>query len=255
MIYLKKRLEVNPKHASYEILKQLYRTEKNAKIKTRMLTILYFYEGKTSLEVAKLMHQSDSTVRAVLHRYNKFGLSGLKDIPHPPKPTILNPDEINQIDKALRNSPREVGVPFSNWTGPLLTTWIKSTFNKLISIGTAYNILHQLNYSKTRAKKMNKSVKKETLEAFRETLDNLLNSKDENTVILYEDEGIITSEPTSNAVWSKVGTQPIVKTSSTGSRKRAVIFGAVNSETGDLTEQISDSGNTENFKSFLKYGI
>jgi transposase len=252
---MRKRLEVNPKHASFDILKQLYITEKNARTKTRLLTILHFYEGKTSLEVAKLMHQSDSTVRQALHRYNKLGLKGLKDIPHPIKKRIFSQDELSEIDAAISHSPSEVGLNYNNWSGPLLVAWVEIKFKKSISIGTAYNILHELNYSKTRAKKMNKSVDKEILEAFREQLDNLLNSKDENTVILYEDEAIITSEPTATSVWSKVGTQPIVKTGSGGTRERAVIFGAVNSETGDLTEQIYDKGNSENFKSFLKYNI
>ena len=249
-----KRLEVNSKHDSYDMLKQLYQTEKDARMKIRLLVLLYFFEGYSSMKIAKLVHQSDSTVRRYLHRYNKFGLCGLKDIPHPPKDTILTEDELNEIDKALLGSPQDSGLNYSNWTGKLLTSWVKEKFNKVISLGTAYNILHKLDYSKTRPKKMNAKVDKDTLEDFRDSLDNLLKSKDENTVVLYEDESIITSEPTTTAVWSKVGTQTVVKTNG-GTRKRTVVFGAVNSETGELNEQLSDKGNTENFKSFLKYGV
>lgn len=46
--------------------------------------------------------------------------------------------------------------------------------------------------------------------------------------------------------------KPIVKTLPGGTRKRAVVFGAANPETGDLTYQISDKGNSDNFKSFFK---
>ena len=74
--------------------------------------------------------------------------------------------------------------------------------------------------------------------------------KDENTVILYEDEAIFTTEPTVTAIWTKEGHQGVVETSG-GKRDRAVVFGAVNPETGDLFEQISDAGNTENFKNFM----
>lgn len=249
-----KRLEVTSKHASYDTLKQLYQTEKNVRMKIRLLVILYFFEGYPSLKVAKLVHQSDSTVRRFLHRYNKFGLSGLKDIPHPPKNTLFTDNELNEIDKVLHVPPRDNGLNYSNWTGTLLALWIKENFNKVISLGTAYNLFHQLDYSKTRPKKMSAKVDKNTLEEFRDNLDNLLESKDENTVILYEDEAIVTSEPTTSAVWSKVGTQTVVKTNG-GTRKRTVIFGAVNSETGELSEQLSDKGNTENFKSFLKYSV
>lgn len=90
---------------------------------------------------------------------------------------------------------------------------------------------------------------------FREELSNFIIAKDENTIVLYEDEAIITSEPSATAVWTKVRVQPIIKTLPTGTRKRAVVFGATNPETGDLIYQISDKGNSDNFKSFLKYGL
>ncbi|MFL0194803.1 IS630 family transposase [Clostridium sp. WILCCON 0269] len=246
------KLKVNCKHASYDMLKQLYQTEKDVRMKTRLLVILYFFEGYSSLKIAKLVHQSDSTVRRYLHRYNKFGLSGLKDIPHPPKNTILSDEELKEIDKDLSQSPRDNGLEYSNWTGNLLVAMVKNQFNKIISLGTAYNILHKLNYSKTRPKKMDKRVDKETLENFRDKLDDLLELKDENTEILYEDEAIITSEPTITRIWSKVGDQTVVKTNSSGTRQRTVVFGAVNPEKGKLTQQLNDKGNTENFKSFLK---
>jgi transposase len=249
-----KRLEVSFKNTSYDMLKQLYQTEKDVRMKIRLLVILYFCEGYSSMKIAKFVHQSDSTVRRYLHRYNMFGLSGLKDVPHPPKDTILNENELNEIDKALLGSPRDIGLNYNNWTGNILAIWIEEKFNKAISLGTAYNLFHQLDYSKTRPKKMNGKVHKDTLEDFRDSLDKLLKSKDENTVILYEDEAIITSEPTTTAAWSKVGTQTIVKTNG-GTRQRTVIFGAVNSETGELNNQLSNKGNTENFKSFLKYGL
>ncbi|WP_373845695.1 hypothetical protein [Clostridium sp.] len=72
------------------------------------------------------------------------------------------------------------------------------------------------------------------------------------TEILYEDEAIMTSEPTTTATWSKVGYQTVVKINSSGTRQRTVIFGAVNLEKGKLTQELNDKGNTENFKSFLK---
>jgi transposase len=128
-----------------------------------LLAILYFFEGYASHQVAKLLHQSDSTVRRYLHRYNKFGLVGLKDIPHPPKETILTNDELKVVDKALSSSPRDVGLNSSNWTGWLVVSFVKKKFNKTIAISTAYNILHQLSYSKTRPKKTDKRVNKETL--------------------------------------------------------------------------------------------
>ena len=251
---MRKRLTVNINHASYETMKSLYISEKNSKIKTRLLNILHLLEGKSSVEISLLLKQSDATIRKTIHRYNKFGLNGLKDLEHPPKKTILTSDESAIVDDILKESPHSSGLNYNNWTGELLVKWISLNLNKKISLGTAYNIFFRLNYSKTRAKKLSNKIDKETLNNFREGLSNLIKSKDENTVILYEDEAIVTSEPSATAVWTKVGIQPIVKTLPTGTRKRAVVFGATNPETGDLIYQISDKGNSDNFKSFFKCG-
>ncbi|WP_270564305.1 hypothetical protein [Clostridium beijerinckii] len=110
----------------------------------------------------------------------------------------------------------------------LLVNWVSLNFNKKISLCTAYNIFSILNYSKIRAKKLSNKICKETLTNFREELSNLIISKDENTIILYENEAIVTSEAYATAIWTKVGVQPIVKTLQDGTRKRSVVFGATN---------------------------
>ncbi|MGL5244594.1 MAG: IS630 family transposase [Sarcina sp.] len=250
---MRKRLTINMKHISYEILKSLYLSEKNSKIKTRLLTLLLVLEDNTSVEISKILKQSDATVRKTIHRYNKFGLEGLKDLKLPPKKTILTSKELNIIDNALMKSPRELGLNYNNWTGEILVKWVELKFNKKISIGTAYNIFKKLKYSKTRAKKLSKRADSKTLNNFRESFSKLIDSKSQDTVILYEDEAIVTSEPSATSVWTKIGKQPIIKTLPTGTRKRKVIFGATNPETGDLTYQLSDKGNSDNFKLFLKY--
>ena len=244
-------IKVNKSHASYETLKSLYNTERNGKIKIRLLVIMYFYEGKTSVPVSKMVKQSDFTVRQNLHRWNARGYEGLKNLPHPEPEYKVKDSEMIEIDEALKGKPSAAGFEQSNWTADLLRQWIARRFGVTMVMMTANRIMHRLNYSKTRAKKQNRDVDIELTEAFRETVGKIAENKDENTVILYEDESIVSSEPGVMSVWTKVGSQAVVPTTG-GSRKRKVIFGAANPENGDLITQVSDSGNAENFKAFLK---
>jgi transposase len=243
-------IKINKKWASYEILKSLYETEKNSRIKIRLLVILLAYEGKKSEEIAKIVKQTGVTVRKYMKRWNATGVRGLEDIPHPEPEYILTEEEMREIDEALKNSPKESGMEVNNWRGWVLVAYIKKRYNKEIKLGTAYNIFHRLGYSKTRAKKQNKKRDPEEAEEFREDLEKLLETKDENTIILYGDEAIFTSEPTATSVRTKVGEQPIVHTIGE-TRKRTVVFGAVNPESGDLFELFAPAGDTINFQSFL----
>ena len=245
-----KKLEINKAHGSYAQICGLYDTEKDSRMKIRMLAVKYAYEDKKSEDIAVLLNMTGVTIRKYMSRWNRRGYEGLRDIPHPEAEKIMSEAEMIEIDKMLKLSPRECGIERSNWTGPLLKESIKKRFNKEISRRTSYNIFARLRYTKTRPKKQNKKIDAKKVEEFREDMEKTITEKDENTIILYEDEAIFTSEPTTTAIWTKKGEQGVIPTSG-GTRERTVIFGAVNPETGDLYEQFSNVANTETFKEFM----
>ena len=142
-----KQIEIESKWGTYEQVLGLYKTERDVRIKIRLLEVKLCYEGKKSEEIAELLSESGSTVREHLKRYNRHGYNGLKDIPHPEAESIMNDMEMIEIDKALESSPRAVNINKSNWTGPLLKQWIEKRFVKTVSRTTAYNILNRLRYS------------------------------------------------------------------------------------------------------------
>ena len=245
-----KPIDLNTTWLTYEQVVGLYASEKDGKLKTRMQIIILWYEGQKSEEIGKIVKQSGSTVRKYMNQYNRKGLHGLYDKPRLGGEPKMTENEMLGIDAALKNSPRESGIEVSNWRGWVLQKWIFQRFAKTVTVQTCYNIFHRLGYSKTRAKKQGRKRDLEEAEKFREDLEKIIETKDEDTIILYEDEAIFTSEPTATSVWTKIGEQPIVKTPE-GTRKKIVVFGSVNPETGDIYEQFSPKADTENFKPYL----
>ena len=245
-----KKMRIEKNMGSYEEVCGLYNTEKDSRMKIRLLAIKYAYEDKKSEDIGELLYMTGVTVRTYMSRWNRRGYEGLRDIPHPKVERMMTDSEMVEIDKALKKSPRAAGIERSNWSAPVLMKYIDNQFRKKISESTAYNIFRRLNYTKTRPKKQNKKADPEKAEEFRGEMEKTVAEKDENTLILYEDEAIFTSEPTTIAMWTKKGEQGVVPTSGE-TRKRTVIFGAVNPENGDLYEQFSDVANTETFKEFM----
>ena len=245
-----KQIEINKKWGTYEEIRSLYATEKDVKIKIRLQIIVLSYEGVKSEDIGSIVKLTGATVRKHMKRYNRKGVKGLCDLPRAGGEPKMTDEEMIEIDKALKGTPRESGIEVNNWRGWVVQKMIMQRFAKEVTVQTCYNILHRLRYSKTRAKKQNKKRDPEEAEKFREDLEEIRNTKDEDTIILYEDEAIFTSEPTVTSVWTKVGEQPTVPTNS-GTRKRTVIFGAVNPETGDFYEQFSPVADTDNFKPYL----
>jgi putative transposase len=76
IFYMPKKPEVI-KHVTREELEDMYKREKNSRIKERLLAILHLYEGKNIPEVSKIIKRSESSIKRWLKRWNKEGYNGL----------------------------------------------------------------------------------------------------------------------------------------------------------------------------------
>lgn len=248
----RRKLEINQNHCTYKELEKLYHECKDAALKMRLLAIVQTWDGIPSLDVAKNLHKSDAYVRKWIHRYNEQGPDGLADTRGGNRKSYLSDEQKQAVKEALQNSPRECGFSHNNWTMPLLKIWINKQWGIVYKTSSLYDVVHSLGFSLQRSKKQSRNAKKELQEQFKEDLDELLASKDDDTVILYEDEAIITSEPTITSKWALKGSQPIVATNSLGSREKIVMFGAVNPVDGEVYYSAYEAGNLESFMDFLK---
>jgi len=71
------RKPVIVRHISNVELDQLYKDEKNIRIKERLLAIIQLYEGKNIYVVAYLLKRSEKTIKNWLSDWNKQGYEGL----------------------------------------------------------------------------------------------------------------------------------------------------------------------------------
>ena len=100
-----------------EALKELYRTTKDVRLRTRSQMILLAAEqGMIAPAIAKIVQENDQTVRNWLKRYEAEGIEGLKDAPMPGAPRKVTPDYLKQLVEVVRVRPRSLGLPFSMWT-------------------------------------------------------------------------------------------------------------------------------------------
>ena len=80
------------------------------------MIVLSAEQGMTAPAIAKIVQESDQTVRNWLKRYEAEGIEGLKDAPMPGAPRKVTPDYLNQLVEVVRLRPRCLELPFSMWT-------------------------------------------------------------------------------------------------------------------------------------------
>lgn len=100
-----------------DALKELYRTTKDVRLRTRAQMILLAAEqGMTAPAIAQIVRECDQTVRNWLKRYQAEGIEGLKDAPIAGAPRKVTPEYVKQLVEVVRLRPRSLGLPFSLWT-------------------------------------------------------------------------------------------------------------------------------------------
>ena len=101
-------------------LKRLYRLEKNAKSKLRLLTAIQRREGKTLDYIASSLRKPKTTIHDWLQRLESKGINYLYDIKQPGKPARLTKTQEKELENVLGQSPEKQGIPHTTWTTKLV---------------------------------------------------------------------------------------------------------------------------------------
>lgn len=99
-----------------DALRQHHRQTKTASVRSRCEMILLSGERLSPPEIAKRVRLSNRTVRRAIDRYEAEGVAGLDDKRIPGRPPRVTAAYLAQLEQWVERNPRELGLPFSNWT-------------------------------------------------------------------------------------------------------------------------------------------
>jgi transposase len=99
-----------------QALEQLHRETDVADLRSRCDMVLWSNDGLSPPQIAGLVRLSRDTVARYIKRYEAEGLAGLFSRPRSGRPRRATPDYEAQLIEAVKQEPRSVGLPFSNWT-------------------------------------------------------------------------------------------------------------------------------------------
>jgi len=97
-------------------LETRHRQTKSAPVRSRCEMILLSNEGLSPPQIAKRVRMSGRTVRRIIDRYEAEGISGLENKPIPGRPARVTAAYLEQLEQTVERNPRELTLPFSNWT-------------------------------------------------------------------------------------------------------------------------------------------
>jgi transposase len=140
---MRKPLEILPLTAEeVEALAMLYRTTKDTRLRTRAQIVLLAGEQRmTAPAIAKVVRETDQTVRNWLKRYQAEGTEGLKDRPMPGPPSKITKEYEEQLAVVARRRPRSLGQPYSLGTLQRLADYMAEQTGIRVSSETVRRVL------------------------------------------------------------------------------------------------------------------
>ena len=105
----------------------------SAFIRDRTKIILLSSERKTIKEISEKLQRDSLSVRRIVKEFNKNSLDVLKRKTSGGRPKTITDEEINGLIETAVNSPKDVGLPYNNWTCKMLSFWFSKKYGKKIS--------------------------------------------------------------------------------------------------------------------------
>ncbi len=142
-----KKLQITRTSPDYNGLVDLYKKEKNPKLKERYQALYLMCELNSCTNVAKFLKKDRRTIQLLVNVFNERGLEAIKPKSPPGRPSRLTEKQKAKLKKDILTHPRKLGYEFSNWEGKSVSEHIKTKFGILLKVRQCQYLLHELGFS------------------------------------------------------------------------------------------------------------
>lgn len=225
-------------------LEKIFKKEKNMRMKSRIHAVILAHQGYSNYEISKILLVHPSSVKYWIERWNKGGVENLKDKVACGRPSKFSKDEIEELKKDLKLSPKNFGFFQEAWDTKIILIHIKNKFKKTYHEKSIYKFLRKLGFDlkvpRGRHYKKDKEKEKEYKEKIKEVRDN----------VTFIDEKVVNIRSLVKKAWFLKGERASVKINWIPTGK-IVIYGALN-RLGKFIWKVYDKMKWENTKDFVK---
>jgi transposase len=143
-----KTIKLEP-HLSSKELETLYRGARDPVARSHYQIVWLIGEGKTTTEVMEVTGYCRDWIQRLARRYNRGGPDALGDRRHrnpgAPDRALLDPDQRDELARALREPPPDGGM----WNSPKVGEWIERKSGKAVGSKKqrGWDYLKDLRYS------------------------------------------------------------------------------------------------------------
>lgn len=141
------KLQITRSSPDHDELVELYKKEKDSKLKERYQALYLMGELKNCSKVAELLKKSQPTIITWVKLFNEGSLDAIVPGTPPGRPSRLSIEQKELLKHDVAIPPREFGYDFSNWEGKSVSEHIKNKFGVLLKVRQCQYLLHELGFT------------------------------------------------------------------------------------------------------------
>ena len=217
-------------------LHALVRTSKKSSETKRAQAVILLDRMADMPDIGILTDLSRSQIFNLRKCFLAEGIIALKDKRiGKPKELLTRKERDTVIETVKTKTPKDCGYVSEHWTTGILGNWIEQEYQaKYKSKTSLYLVFKQARFTYHKPGMVYREHNEQEIEQWKKEakpkIKRLL--KENGTIILAQDEMILTTRTTIQKVWLPIGEYPKIECS-TGGRKRRSVYGFLNMKTGD----------------------
>ena len=141
-----KALTISDAETMIFALQDEIRRSQEARYDHRLHAVLLVAQGVTCTEAAALLGDAPRTVQYWIHRFEAEGFAGLADADRSGRPKKLSEQQLDEIGKVLRESPRKAGLTTNIWDGKTLSTFISQQYAVDLGVRQCQRLFRRLGF-------------------------------------------------------------------------------------------------------------
>lgn len=142
-----KKLQITRSSPDHDELVELYKKERNSKLRERYQALYLMIKLENCSKVAELIKKSRNTVQTLVKMFNEGGLDAIAPGSPPGRPSRLSDEQKEALKEDIMMHPRELDYDFSNWEGKSVAEHVRVKFGVSFSVRAAQKLLHALGFS------------------------------------------------------------------------------------------------------------
>lgn len=138
-------LVISGRTAIQSLQQEIQRSEES-RYDHRLHGVLLVAHGVTCPEVAALLGDAPRSVEYWVHRFADKGMAGLREGEHSGRPTRLDEQQLEAVNRVLRGRPNDVGMRVNLWDGKTLSAWIQQEFGIHLGVRQCQRLFRRLDF-------------------------------------------------------------------------------------------------------------